>query len=127
MVYLITFSPIQGVVGSIPTLNIYFSPLFFPNSVIHSRGCYFNLQSTHLFYSFIFLLTLSSIQEVVGSILTHLIYFSFIFLLILSSIQEVVGSNPQCLTLFSFTFSPYLLILPRGGGFESHSSHYYFL
>ena len=63
------------------------------NFLTYSRGCEFNTHSSHLFFSFIFLLTLSSIQEVVGSISTlHIHFFSFIFLLTFSSIQEVVGS-----------------------------------
>ena len=69
----------QGDCGFNPTLHIYFLLYFSPNSLIHSRGCGFNPHSLHLVFSFIFLLSLSSIQEVVGSIPTHHTYFFLLY------------------------------------------------
>ena len=79
-----------------------------------------------LFFSFIFLITLSFIYEVVVSIPTHLIYFSFIFLLILSSIQEVVCSIPTTSFIFPFIFLKKFLCnlhLVRFGVQSSMTSH----
>ena len=49
LIYLLIFSPIQEVVGSIPTLPIYILLYFSPNSLIHSRGCGFNPLTTSTF------------------------------------------------------------------------------
>ena len=58
--------------------------------------------TSSLFFLLIYHLTLSPIQEVMGSIPTHHIYFfSPLFFCPNSLIfQEVVGSNPHSLTLF---------------------------
>ena len=54
LIYLKIFLLTQEVVGSIPTLHIYFLLYFSPNSLIHSRGCGFNPHSPHFISSFIF-------------------------------------------------------------------------
>ena len=94
LIYLFTFSPIQEVLGSVPTHHIYFS-------------------------SFIFLLTLSSIQEVVGLNPHFLTLFNLHFLYTFSFYQEVGGSNPTNLIFIISLFhsSPLFFIHPRGCGF----------
>ena len=96
----------QGNCGINPPQVYSFSLNLSLNFLTDARGCGFNPHSPHLFFSIIFLLILSFIQEVLGSIPTHHIYYSSLFfLLTLSSIQEVVGSIPTHHIFFSFHFS----------------------
>ena len=128
LIYLLTFSPIPEVVGSIPTLHIYFLIYFSLNSLIHSRCCGFNSHSSHFIFSFIFMLTLSSIQEVVGLIPTLLIFFLLYFSFNSLIYSRGCGFNPHspCF-IFLLYFSPNSLIHSRGCGFNPHSQHLFFL